>query len=50
MPKATHLDHPNWLLLLHHVGLRLIVWVHDQTIEIIMRIMQEKTIKWTYTP
>jgi len=32
MPKATNLDHPNWLLPSHLIELKLVAWAHGQTI------------------
>jgi hypothetical protein len=37
MPKTTHLDHPNKLLLSHHIKLRLVALAHDQTIKNMMK-------------
>jgi hypothetical protein len=44
MFKATHLDHPNELLSLHLVKLKLVGGVHDQTIENTMKMTQWKSV------
>jgi len=43
--KATHSNHPNQLLPLHFVRLKLIAWVHGPMIENMVEKMQEKFAK-----
>jgi hypothetical protein len=46
---STHLDHPNWLLPSHFVGLKLVAWAHGQMIEK-MKMTPKKTCQLNLCP